>query len=343
MAVIMCFVLFCACSSGTSTDDGKNNADDNSANTDTDKDNQDNADKNSDGLTGEGHKIALSADGLGSDFAALMVKGVQAAQKEYGFDLELRDANMDASTQSAQVENLISMGYEAILLKPNDESACGPISDACEEAGVPLVVITTQLPTYYTTSVGGDNVLCGQLRAQAIVDHCGENFKLAIVQGVLGMEIGQIQYQAAMDVFAKYPGIEIVANDTANNKRDEALELVTTWINGGIEFDAIWASNDASAIGSGLACKDAGLDMDKVFITGNGGAYEACQYIEDGIIDGTVHITGYDFGYNSAIVALKILNGEEVDHDYYMPLEMIVGGTERFKEVYEIEKALQEG
>lgn len=286
-------------------------------------------------------RLALCIDDVSTDFANLLVNGCKAAAEEYNFVLDIRNANLDSSAQTAQAENAISLGYDAILLKPLDESACGAISTACEEAGVPLIVITTVLPTYYTASVAANNEECGRIRAEAMIEALGTEFKLAVVQGPLASESGNRQYQAAMDVFAQYEGIEIVANDTANNKRDEALDLVTTWIASGIEFDAIWAANDASAIGSGLACDAAGLDMDKVYIIGNGCAYEACTYMEQGILDASCRITGYTFGYESVALASRILAGEDYDHDDFLPLEVISAGTERFQEVYEIEKSLQ--
>lgn len=286
-------------------------------------------------------KVALSIDDISTDFANLLVNGCTAAAEEYGFDFEVRNAGQDPSTQTAQVENLVTLGYDAIILKPLDESACGAISDACEEAGIPLIVVSTVLPTYYTSSVAADNEECGRIRAEAMVEALGTEFNLAVVEGPLGSEGGNRQYQAAMDVFAKYEGIKIVVDDTANNKRDEAIDLVTTWLTGGKEFDAIWASNDASAIGAGLACEDFGLNMDDVYIVGNGCAYEACTYMESGILDASCRITGYTFGYESIVLANTILTGGSYEHDTFLPLEVITAGTDRFQEIYAIEKSLQ--
>lgn len=286
-------------------------------------------------------KVALSIDDISTDFANLLVNGCSAAAEEYGFDFEVRNAGQDPSTQTAQVENLVTLGYDAIILKPLDESACGAISDACEEAGIPLIVVSTVLPTYYTSSVAADNEECGRIRAEAMVEALGTEFNLAVVEGPLGSEGGNRQYQAAMDVFAKYEGIKIVVDDTANNKRDEAIDLVTTWLTGGKEFDAIWASNDASAIGAGLACEDFGLNMDDIYIVGNGCAYEACTYMESGILDASCRITGYTFGYESIVLANTILTGGSYEHDTFLPLEVITAGTDRFQEVYAIEKSLQ--
>ena len=269
-----------------------------------------------------GFKIGFACDDLSTDFAAAMSAGVRAKCEELGIEVEITDANKDANNQSSQVENMITNGCQAIIMTPYDLSACGPICNACEEAGVPLIVLNTPLADgfFFTTAVVMDLQGMSEAKANAIVEALDGEGRVYMLQGPLAQEMWTTQLNIAKEIFAEYPGIEIIDEQTGNNKRDESLVVMENWISTGEHFDAVWCSNDASAIGAGTACKEAGLDA---FIIGQGGQQEGAQAIKDGIFDWTIYAPGNAVGAGGVEAAYKILSGEQVDQLTYLDIAFI--------------------
>jgi len=267
-------------------------------------------------------KIGFACDDLSTDFAAAMSAGVSGKCEELGIEVEITDANKDANNQASQVENMITNGCQAIIMTPYDLSACGPICKACEDAGVPLVVLNTPLADgfFYSTAVVQDLEAMSKAKAEAIVEALDGKGKVYLLLGPLAQEMWTTQVNIAKEVFAEYPDIEIVDEQTGNNKRDESLVVMENWISTGKEFDAVWCSNDATAIGAGTACKEAGIDA---FIIGQGGQAEGAQAIKDGIFDWTIYAPGNLVGAGGVEAAYKILSGEEVDKTFALDLSYI--------------------
>ncbi|MBC5581870.1 sugar ABC transporter substrate-binding protein [Anaerofilum sp. BX8] len=271
---------------------------------------------------GASHKIGFACDDLSTDFAAAMADGVKNKCAELGIEVEITDANKDPNNQTSQVENMITNGCEAIIMSPYDLSACGALATACEEAGIPLIVLNTPLNdgTYFSTAVVMDIEAMATAKANAIVEALDGEGRVYMLMGPLAQEMWTTQADIARKIFAEHPGIEIIDEQTGNNKRDESIVVMENWISTGAEFDAVWCSNDASAIGAGTACKEAGLDA---FIIGQGGQAEGCQAIKDGLFDWTIYAPGSLIGSSGVEAAYKLLSGEEVGKTYSLKLEYV--------------------
>jgi len=265
-------------------------------------------------------KIGFAIDDVSTDFGSNIVKAVEARCEEYGIEVVVKSSEGNSNTQISQVENMITAGCEAIVLKPGDISALEPLSLTCTEANVPLVTLTTPISSDYTASVILDSEAVGAAKAQNIIDKLGTDIKVAMLLGPLSNENGNIMQDAARAVFEEN-NVEITIENIGENKRDKALNVVENWISAGYEFDAIWASNDASALGASTALSDAGIT--DVYIIGTGGNLEGLQGIESGALSATMFTPPQIFGQYGVDLAVKILNGEEVDHDFVLPCIVI--------------------
>ncbi|NLF26522.1 MAG: sugar ABC transporter substrate-binding protein, partial [Clostridiales bacterium] len=76
------------------------------------------------------------------------------------------------------------------------------------------------------------------------------------------------------------------------------------------QIDAVFAHNDQMAEGAGMACQAAGVN--DIIIWGANGETKALEYIEGGIITGTVYTDCYDQGA-TALRLLMMYIGSDID------------------------------
>ena len=153
-----------------------------------------------------------------------------------------------------------------------------------------------------------------------MADKLGGKGNIVVLQGPLGQSGELDRTKGIQNVLAKYPDMKMLAKDTANWKRDEAVNKMKNWISSfGDQIDGVVAENDDMGLGALQATQ--------------GGQARSCPIVGiDGIEDGLKAVKSGDFiGTNlqngtvelaaGLAVAAKIARGEKVDTKpvYLMP------------------------
>lgn len=246
-----------------------------------------------------------------TEFITLMVEGMEEKAEELGCDLVMLDAQNDAQNQITQVENLIAQDVDVIVVAAVDSDAIVPALDMCEEAGIPLVgvnmLINTDEAYHY---VGPDDVLAGELEMQYAIDEIGGEGNVVILEGPIGQSAQIQRLEGNMNVLEQYEGkVELLAQQTANWSREEALTLVENWIETfGGEIDAVVAQNDEMALGAIQALEAAGV-KDQVVVTGVDAIKDGCTAIKEGQLLGTVYQDAALEGQEAIQKAYDVLEG----------------------------------
>lgn len=141
------------------------------------------------------------------------------------------------------------------------------------------------------------------------------------------------RWEGINNVLADYEGIEILAYDTANWSRSEAMTLMETWLTTyGDEIDAVVAENDEMALGARQAIEAEGYDIPCIGIDGITDAVTAIQnggMIASDFQDAEGQISG------AIDAAVAVLNGEEVEKEIWIPFQMITpDNVEEFVDRY---------
>jgi inositol transport system substrate-binding protein len=117
--------------------------------------------------------------------------------------------------------------------------------------------------------------------------------------------------------------MEIIDEQTANWSRDEAQDLMTSWMSSGEPFDFVLANNDEMAIGAIQAMKAAGMDMADVQVGGVDASQDALLVMAADDYDVTVFQDSVGQGTGSIDAAIKLANGEAVDSKVYIPFVLV--------------------
>lgn len=264
------------------------------------------AEKNSDG----GYTVGCTVYYM-TEFVTLMVEGMQDKADELGCDLIMLDAGQDAQNQITQVENLIAQKVDVIIVAAVDSDAILPAIEMCDDAGIPLVgvnmLFNTDEPYHY---VGPDDVLAGELEMQHAIDEIGGEGNVVILEGPIGQSAQIQRLEGNENILAEYEGkIEVLAQQTANWSREEALTLVENWLETfSGKIDAIVAHNDEMALGAIQALEAANL-TDEIVVTGVDAILDGCNAVKDGSLLGTVYQDAALEGSDAVQKAYDVLEG----------------------------------
>lgn len=265
--------------------------------------------------------IGFTSDYL-SDFMSYVVEGVQAACDENGVKVSIQDAEFDTSKQLQQVENFINSGVDAVVIKPVDAEACGPISDACKDAGVPLIAVNSNMTASCDVYVGSDHTYSGELQGEYVAEQLTDGGNVAILVGDLTVQASTERTEGAKSKLAEGNNIEVVSEQEAHWMRDEAMAKMENWISSGEDLKAVIANNDEMAIGAAMVCEENGID--DIIICGIDASEDALNLLKDGKIAMTVYQNGYEQGYQGVLAAIKLANGETVEEYVDVPYEKIL-------------------
>ncbi len=256
-----------------------------------------------------------------SSFITEGKEGIETYADENNIEILWNSANNDVSTQASQVDQYIQAGVDAIVIVPVQADTLEPQVDAAVAAGIPILDVNATLNNdNITASVQPDDVAAGAQEAQMMMDQLGGEGNVVILQGPLGGS-GEINRGAGIDqVLAEYPNVTVLAEDTANWKRDEAVNKVKNWISAfGDEIDGVISENDDMGLGAAQALREAGLT--DVPVVGIDGIEDGLNAVKDGTFIGTSLQNGTVQLATGVAVAAKIARGEDVDTDtvYVMP------------------------
>lgn len=138
-------------------------------------------------------KIGYAINNMNDTFQTYIVDAAKEKADEYGYSIDIQDAQEDVIKQQDQVNAMIEQGVDAIIVVPVDTSAMDPITKAVTEAGIPLVYVNRNpfgegdIPegVFY---VGSQEIVAGQFQGEYLIKLMGEEGGVAILMGILSNE-----------------------------------------------------------------------------------------------------------------------------------------------------------
>ncbi|MDC7225938.1 MAG: sugar ABC transporter substrate-binding protein [Spirochaetales bacterium] len=267
-------------------------------------------------------KYALMMSHMTNSFTITLSNAVKAAAEDLGVELVVFDGGQDVSKQISQVESAINQGYAGILIEPASVDGIKPAVTAASKAGIPIVTINQKITNQELADafVGVEHVEGGEIEMKYVVEAIGGKGKIAFLLGPLGSD-GQIgRTTGYYNILEDYPDIEVVYEQSANWRTDEALKLAENWLQTGVELVAIVANNDGMAMGALKAVEDAKM-LDKIKIFGVDATDDALAAVAEGRLSATVSQSTEAQALAAMDALVKLANGEDV------PSEIIVGHT----------------
>ncbi len=233
-------------------------------------------------------RMAVVISTLNNPWFVVLGESAKARAEELGYEAVIFDSQNNSSKETEHFDNIIASGFKAILFNPTDANGSVVNVRAAKAAGIPVFCMDREINArgVATSQILSDNYYgCVQL-GQRFVERVGETGKYAELLGLVGDNNTWNRSRGFHAVVDLYPGLEMVAQQSADFDRNKAMEVLESILQAHPDIVAVFCGNDAMAMGAYQAVLAAGKAK-QIKIFGFDGAEDVLLAIRDGKIEAT--------------------------------------------------------
>ncbi len=237
------------------------------------------------GGSGQGGKpvIAVSIPSADHGWTGGVVYWANKAKEDFGDRAEiLVQTAAGPDEQIRQIEDLMTRGVDGMVILAHESGPLTPTAESVHDRGIYLVNVDRGFESEVAdVYLAGDNAAFGRKSAEFVAEKmkADGDTKLVILTGIPST-VDTARVQAAKEVFASYPDIEIIDEQPGMWSRETSLNVMQGLLQKHPEIDAVWAQDDDMAEGVEQAINEAGRQG--IWIFGGAGKKEIVQRVMEG-------------------------------------------------------------
>lgn len=273
--------------------------------------------------TGPG-KMAVIISTLNNPWFVVLAESAAERARELGYEAQIFDSQNNSAKEAEHFDNVIAMGYDAILFNPTDADGSVLNVTRAKEAGVPTFCMDREINSRdaAVTQLLSDNFTGCVKLGQYFVKQVGTEGNYVEILGLVGDNNTWNRSNGFHSVVDEFAGLKMVAQQSADFDRNKALDVMETIMQANADIDAVFCGNDAMAMGAYQAVLAAGK-TNEIKVFGFDGADDAIQGVADGKIAATVMQFPILMAQTSAELADQYLKGER-DFKSKTPVEVVL-------------------
>jgi ABC-type sugar transport system substrate-binding protein len=280
-----------------------------------------------------GKTIAYIVPTLGNPF---FVDMTEAAKKTvegfagYKIIVQAPAEFTNVEQQIAMIENAATLKVSALCLVASDSKGVVPALKKIQDAGIPILLVDNTVDPAaaksaglkVATQIGSDNFLGGRLAAEFIGKTLNGHGQVAMLEGVVGSDVANARKQGFVDGLKAFPNIRLVASQTANYSRDQAVDVFRAILQANPSLDGVFAANDEMALGAIKALSDT-QSPKKIVIVGFDATADGLKAIENGTLAATIQQQPKEMGRTAIDLAVKITSGQPIADKNTIPVSLV--------------------
>ena len=263
------------------------------------------------GDSDSGTKLVLAVSTLDNPFFVTLRDGAQQAAEQAGVELEVVDAQDDATKQQNQLSNAVTQDADAILVNPVDSDAAAAAIEPATEADIPVIAVDRSINSEgIASTVSSDNVAGGKQAADALAEAVGGEGPILHLQGEPGTSASRERGKGFEQGLEDHQGLQVAAKQPANFSRTKGLNVATNLLQANPNVTGIFAENDEMALGAVQALGSRAGD--EVAVVGFDGTDDALQNVKEGTMAATIAQQPAELGRTAVELGVKSANGKDV-------------------------------
>jgi len=274
--------------------------------------------------TDESKKMAVVISTLNNPWFVVLAESAADRARELGYEATIFDSQNNSAKEAEHFDNIIAMGYDAILFNPTDADGSVLNVQRAKSAGIPTFCMDREINSKdaAVTQLLSDNFTGCVKLGQYFVRQLKQKGNYVEILGLVGDNNTWNRSNGFHSVVDEFPDLKMVAQQSADFDRNKAMDVMETIMQANPEIDAVFCGNDAMAMGAYQAVLAAGK-ADRIKVFGFDGADDAVRGIADGKIAATVMQFPVLESRTSAEMADQYINGKR-DFDRKTPVEVML-------------------
>jgi len=249
--------------------------------------------------------IAVIVPPVENPFFGTMQEIAAAKAEELGYKTIKMVHGDDANKQMELFETCIGQGVAAIILDNAGADATVAAVQKAKDAGIGCFLVDREITKegVAISQIVSNNYQGATILAEYFAELMGEEGKYVELTGRDTDTNAHIRSQGYHDVLDQIPGMEMVAQQTANWSQTEGYSVMETLLQQHPEIKGVICGNDTMGLGAQAALLTAGRD--DVICVGFDGSDEALESIKKGELKATSLQPVAEMGIQAAIQADK--------------------------------------
>lgn len=250
---------------------------------------------------GKSNLIVIITPSHGNPFFKAEAVAADEAAKALGYTTRVESHDDDANKQDSLFDIAISSGAAAIILdNAGADATIGAIKKA-KEAGIPTFLIDREINEtgLAVSQIVSNNYQGALVGGEKFVELMGESGKYVELIGKESDTNAGIRSKGYHEIIDQYPGLEMVARQSANWSQTEAFSKMESILQANPDIKGVVCGNDTMAMGAMAALNAAG--MGEVIVVG----FDGSNDVRDSIIAGEIKATVLQTCATNAIMAVE--------------------------------------
>lgn len=256
-------------------------------------------------------KAAFSNVGLANSWPAQGKAAVDQWAPWLGVDVTWFDGGLSIDTQRKAIDDMAARDWDFVAIQAfGIDTLVDPVKQMIDK-GIPVIQMDTIIATEdpgIATFLEPDNIAMGETVAQILFDHLGGEGNVIMTQGALGHSGAQKRAEGFRRALAKYPGIKLLAEDTADWDVGKTAELWEDYLVKFPEVNAGFFHSDDMAIAASGVTKNAGRN--DIVLGGIDAMPEAIEAVMDGRLLTTVRNSTVRIHSSALVIGALLATGE---------------------------------
>lgn len=252
----------------------------------------------------------------------------QAAQRKDLIEkFIMTDANSDPAKQISDIQDLVNQDIDLLIVNPATADALNPILGRVMRQGIPVVTVARRVEDAgnFVSFVTASDASLARTCAAWMAETLGGEGKIVLLPGLAGSSPAEARLNAAREVFAQFPGIEVLDTQYTGWSPANGKQIMSAIIQrSGREIDGVWSDSGLQASGSVEAFLAAGFTPEEIPPHTGGdmnGMYKSA-------LNNGFKFCGADYtpsmGIKAVDVALDVLQGASVPKQVDVNFQVVV-------------------
>ncbi len=216
------------------------------------------------------YRIGFSSASQADLWLVTFVHGIEWAAEKNAERLAkfiVTDANSDPTKQISDIQDLLNQDIDLLLVNPATADALDPILGRAMRQGVPVVTAARRVKSdgNFVSFVTASDTALARISATWLAEKLDGMGRIVLLPGLAGASPAEMRLQAAKEVFAQFPGIEIIDTQYTSWSPANGKKIMSAIIQKhGRNISGVWADSGLQGSGSVEAFLNAGFESAEI-------------------------------------------------------------------------------